>query len=387
MMSTTDLLVIGGGLIGCSTALHLARRGLTVRVIEKDYVARHASGVNAGGVRTLGRALPELPLSIAAKRLWQNLPDLVGVDGGFRAVGQIRVAETEEQLERLRERSRTVAALGLDYVERVIDADELYERLPALAPHSVGGLIVEDDGYALPYATTLAFRQQAEREGACIHEGVVAAMPTHERGVWTVRTSDGSRYRANVLVNAAGAWGGRIAAALGDCVPLQPNGSMLMVTARMAPFVGPVVGAAGRSLSFKQFPNGTVLIGGGHRAAVDLDTNGTSLALDGLARAARTAITLFPVMRTARAVRFWSGIEGFMPDGMPVIGASRASPSVFHAFGFSAHGFQLGPIVGLLLAELISEGRTSLPIEAFRVDRFAEPNSHAVQSAIAGITP
>ena len=190
-----------------------------------------------------------------------------------------------------------------------------------------------------------------------------------------------------MLVNAAGAWGGRIAAALGDCVPLQPNGSMLMVTARMAPFVGPVVGAAGRSLSFKQFPNGTVLIGGGHRAAVDLDTNGTSLALDGLARAARTAITLFPVMRTARAVRFWSGIEGFMPDGMPVIGASRASPSVFHAFGFSAHGFQLGPIVGLLLAELISEGRTSLPIEAFRVDRFAEPNSHAVQSAIAGITP
>lgn len=385
MTTTTDVLVIGGGLIGCSTALHLARRGLTVRVIEKDYVARHASGVNAGGVRTLGRALPELPLSIAAKQLWQHLPDLVGADGGFRAVGQIRVAETEEQLERLRERSRTVAALGLDYVERVIDADELYERLPALAPHCVGGLIVEDDGYALPYATTLAFRQQAERDGACIHEGAAADVPIHERGVWTVRTSDGNCYRANVLVNAAGAWGGRLAAALGDCVPLQPNGSMLMVTARMAPFVGPVVGAAGRSLSFKQFPNGTVLIGGGHRAAVDLDTNGTSLALDGLARAARTAITLFPVMRTARAVRFWSGIEGFMPDGMPVIGASRASPLMFHAFGFSAHGFQLGPIVGQLLAELISEGRTSLPIEAFRVDRFPETNSHAARSVIADI--
>lgn len=385
MKTTTDVLVIGGGLIGCSTALHLARRGLTVRVIEKDYVARHASGVNAGGVRTLGRALPELPLSIAAKQLWQNLPDLVGADGGFRAVGQIRVAETEEQLQRLRERSRTVDALGLDYVERVIDTDELYERLPALAPQCAGGLIVEDDGYALPYATTLAFRQQAERDGARIHEGVAAAMPTHERGVWTVRTSDGSRYRAKVLVNAAGAWGGRLAAALGDRVPLQPNGSMLMVTARMAPFVGPVVGAAGRSLSFKQFPNGTVLIGGGYRSAVDLDTNGTSLALDGLARAARTAITLFPVMRTARAVRFWSGIEGFMPDGMPVIGASRASPSVFHAFGFSAHGFQLGPIVGQLLAELISEGRASLPMEAFRVDRFLETNSHAARSGTADI--
>ncbi|MBO7795464.1 NAD(P)/FAD-dependent oxidoreductase [Burkholderia pseudomallei] len=383
MTPTTDVVVIGGGLIGCSTALHLARRGITVRVIEKDYVARHASGVNAGGVRTLGRALPELPLSIAAKRLWRSLPDLVGSDGGFKAVGQIRVAENEEQLERLRTRSHTVAALGLDYRERVIKADELYERLPALAPHCVGGLLVEDDGYALPYPTTLAFQRQAERCGALIHQGVTAAIPTYAQGQWRVRTSDGACYRARTLVNAAGAWGGRLAAALGDVVPLQPNGSMLMVTARMAPFVGPVVGSAGRSLSFKQFPNGTVLIGGGHRAAVDLDTNGTSLALEGLARAARTAIDLFPVMRTARAVRFWSGIEGFLPDGLPVIGPSGGSPSAFHAFGFSAHGFQLGPIVGQLLAELISEGHASLPIEAFRVDRFDEASAREEGGATA----
>lgn len=370
MTMSTDVLVIGGGLIGCSAALHLARRGVTVRVIEKDYVARHASGVNAGGVRTLGRALPELPLSIAAKRLWHALPELVGTDGGFRPVGQIRVAETEEQLARVRTRSATVAALGLAYTERVIDAAELYERLPALAPHCVGGLMVEDDGYALPYASTLAFRQEAERRGAQLHEGVTAAIPRREHGHWTVRTSDGACYRATVLVNTAGAWGGRLAAALGDAVPLQANGSMLMVTARMPFFVGPVVGAAGRSLSFKQFPNGTVLIGGGHRAAVNLDTNATSLDLDGLARAARTAIGLFPIMRTARAVRFWSGIEGFLPDGLPVIGPSRASPSAFHAFGFSAHGFQLGPIVGQLLAELITQGQPSLSLDAFRVDRF-----------------
>jgi sarcosine oxidase subunit beta len=381
MTRATDVLIIGGGLIGCSTALHLARHGMSVRVIEKDYVARHASGVNAGGVRTLGRVLPELPLSVAAKRLWHTLPDLVGSDGGFRPVGQIRIAETDEQLERLRARSRTVAGLGLDYAERVIDASELYARLPALAPHCVGGLLVDDDGYALPYATTRAFQVQAERLGAHIHEGVTAAMPEYERGLWAVRASDAACYRAATLVNASGAWGGRVAEALGDPVPLAPNGSMLMVTARMAPFVGPVVGAAGRSLSFKQFPNGTVLIGGGHRAAVNLDTNGTSLDLDGLARAARTAIDLFPIMRTARAVRFWSGIEGFLPDALPVIGPSRASPSAFHAFGFSAHGFQLGPMVGQLLAELISEGRSSLPLDAFRVDRFDEARAHDVEHA------
>ncbi len=370
MKTTSDVLVIGGGLLGCSTALHLARRGVAVRVIEKDYVARHASGVNAGGVRTLGRALPELPLSVAAKRMWQHLSEWVDDDGGFRPVGQIRVAENDEELGRLRARSRAVAALGLDYAERVIDADELYERLPALAPGCVGGLWVPDDGYALPYRTILAFRRQAERLGARFHEGVAAAAPRRVNGVCTVRTSEGEDHEAAVLVNCAGAWGGRLAAALGDPTPLEPNGSMLMVTARMRPFVGPVVGAAGRAMSFKQFGNGTVLIGGGHRAPVNLDTNGTTLALDGLAKAARTAISLFPIMRTARAVRFWSGIEGFLPDGLPVIGPSRASPSVFHAFGFSAHGFQLGPIVGQLLAELIDSGASSLPLDAFRVDRF-----------------
>lgn len=370
-MKPTDVLVIGGGLLGCSTALHLARRGVSVRVLEKDYVARHASGVNAGGVRTLGRALPELPLSLAAKQHWRHLADLIDDDGGFRAVGQIRIAETQAELDRLWTRSRTVAALGLDYEETVIGRDELYERLPALAPHCVGGLFVPDDGYAQPYRTTAAFQRQAMRLGAVFHEGVHASTPTYAAGAWTVRCRDGKDYSAAVLVNCAGAWGGELAAALGDATPLQPNGSMLMVTARMEPFVGPVVGAAGRSLSFKQFENGTVLIGGGHRAPVDLRTNHTAIALPGLAKAARTATDLFPIMRAAQAVRCWSGIEGFTPDGLPVIGPSPSSPALFHAFGFSAHGFQLGPIVGQILAERICGEPSTLAIEAFRVNRFA----------------
>ncbi|WP_175926369.1 NAD(P)/FAD-dependent oxidoreductase [Burkholderia cepacia] len=368
-MNSTDVLIIGGGLMGAATALHLVRKGATVRVLEKDYVGRHASGVNAGGVRTLGRALPELALSIAAKREWHSLPELLGDDGGFRPVGQIRVAETDREMEQLRARGQTVAALGLGYQEQLLDNDALYERLPALAPHCEGGLWVPDDGYALPYRTTAAFRRQAEAKGVRFLEGCEAAWPIRDGTRWTVRAGD-TTYHAATLVNCAGAWAGRLADALGDPTPLRPNGSMLMVTARMERFVGPVVGAVGRSLSFKQFDNGTVLIGGGHRAPVNLDTNDTGIALDGLAKAARTACTLFPLMRQARAVRCWSGIEGFMPDGLPVIGPSRAAPSLFHAFGFSAHGFQLGPIVGKLLAEAISDGTPSLPLEAFAVDRF-----------------
>jgi sarcosine oxidase subunit beta len=189
-------------------------------------------------------------------------------------------------------------------------------------------------------------------------------------GVWTFRTEGGGAFTAPLLVNCAGAWGDRIAAMIGDVVPLTANGSMMMITARMPAFVTPVVGAAGRSLSLKQFENGTVLIGGGHRAPVDRRTNQTSIDIGGLARAASTALDLFPVLGTTQVVRFWSGIEGFTPDGLPVIGPSLNSEGAFHAFGFSAHGFQLGPIVGRIIAERAWQGRTDLPIAPFSAARF-----------------
>ncbi|MGK9230381.1 FAD-binding oxidoreductase [Inquilinus limosus] len=370
MQPTSDAIVIGGGLQGCSTALHLARRGLGVTVIEKDYVGRHASGVNAGGVRTLGRALPELPLSVAAKALWRRMEALVDDDCGFRPSGQVRVAETVEEMEGLGRRSRAVDALGLNHREAVIDRPELRRLLPAVAPHCLGGLHVADDGFADPFRTTTAFRRAAEREGVRIVEGaVVTAVTRPDRGSWRV-TAGGEPHDAALLFNCAGAWGGRLAAALGDAVPLAANGSMMMVTARMPRFVGPVVGAAGRALSFKQFENGTVLIGGGHRAPVDLDSNATAIDVRALSRAAGNAAALFPIMARASIVRFWSGIEGFTPDGLPVLGPSAAEPGAFHAFGFSAHGFQLGPVVGRILAELALDGTASLPVAPFRVDRF-----------------
>jgi len=146
---------------------------------------------------------------------------------------------------------------------------------------------------------------------------------------------------------------------------------MLMITAPLPPFIKPVVGAAGRPLSFKQFHNGTVLIGGGHRGRLDRDINRTELDFAGLAVSARTVWDLFPVMRAAQIVRCWAGIEARMPDDIPVIGPSTTSEGVFHAFGFSAHGFALGPIVGAIVAELVTGGKTNLPIAPFRIDRFA----------------
>ncbi len=368
-MATADVIVIGAGLHGCSTALHLSRRGARVLVIEKDHAGRHASGVNAGGVRRLGRHFAEVPLAVASMELWHNIRNLVDDDCGFESHGQIKVAESEADLELLKDRVTRLNALGYTH-EELIGREELRALLPAVSEHCVGGIVSRADGAALPFRTVTAFRRAAERLGAWFVEGAAVNSLERRGRLWHVRAA-GVEHEAPVVVNAAGAWADRIAAMLGETVPLEVIAPMLMITARMPIFVKPVVGAASRLLSFKQFPNGTVLIGGGHRGIAERDRNLTRLDFGKLAISARTAAEIFPVMRGAQIIRAWAGIEARMPDDIPVIGPSAAAEGIFHAFGFSAHGFQLGPIVGSIIAELIITGTTNLPVAPFRIDRFS----------------
>ena len=113
----SDVLIIGGGLHGSSTALHLRRRGLNVRVIDKHFPGRFASGVNAGGIRRLGRHPAEIPLSVAAMETWHNMENLVGDNCGFKKVGQIKIAENGEEMYQLEERVESVKALRFKHEE------------------------------------------------------------------------------------------------------------------------------------------------------------------------------------------------------------------------------------------------------------------------------
>ena len=157
---------------------------------------------------------------------------------------------------------------------------------------------------------------------------------------------------------------------IGDDAPVEAAAPMLMITEAVEPFITPVLGAVGRPLSFKQFANGTVMIGGGQRGRAVPETNIAETRLAGMGNSARTVKALFPQLGPVQVVRCWAGIEAVMPDAIPVIGPSRAAENAFHAFGFSGHGFQLSPIVGRLLCELITEGKSSLPIDAFAIARF-----------------
>ncbi|MCK5925241.1 MAG: FAD-binding oxidoreductase, partial [Methylococcales bacterium] len=139
---------------------------------------------------------------------------------------------------------------------------------------------------------------------------------------------------------------------------------------RLPHFIDPVVGAASRKLSFKQMQNGTLVIGGAHLATLDFKKQHTEMDWDKLSESAQTVMALFPQLKNVRIVRAWAGLEGFMPDNLPVISQSRTEKTVYHAFGFSAHGFQLAPIIGKIMAELILDGKSDLPISAFDINRF-----------------
>ena len=368
-MSGPDVLVVGAGLHGLSAALHLARRGRRVRVLEARRVGTHASGYSAGGVRTLGRHLAEIPLALRALERWPAIGALVGDDCGFRAVGQVKVAESEAELAMLEARVGTLRARGWHH-EELVDAAEVRRLLPAVAPHVFGALVTRRDGFAAPLRTTYAFCRAAKDAGAEIVEDATVVAADRSADVWHVRTADGAIHSAPLLVNTAGAWGARLARLVGDDIPLGFNALMMMLTDRQPPFVTPVVGAVGRPLSFKQNGSGHVMIGGGHKGVADLASGGVILDVPRLAYSARTALELFPLLRDARIVHAWAGIEGITPDEIPVIGPSPTRDGLVHAFGFCGHGFALAPIVGDIVSQLLLQGATNHPVAPFAADRF-----------------
>ncbi len=377
MSSDRDLVVVGGGLMGLAIAVEARGAGLSVAVLEAEAPLRHASSASAGGVRSLNRNPAEIALARAALPLWAGLAARLGAECGFRASGQVRVAEDDAAMAALEARAARTANAGYRH-ERIIGAADLFGRIPSIARHCRGALVVDDDGFADPLATGRAYLAAAARSGVELRPGHRVVGLARMNGALHVAARHGSRevaLTARHVVNAAGAWGGTLAALAGDPAPVRAAGLQMAVTAPLPHFVTPVVGSEGRKLSLKQTKAGAVVIGGGFEGVVgDLPAGQLARILPAnLSQNLANAVRLFPQLSEARLVRSWAGIEGMLPDGLPILGPSPAMPGLVHAFGFSAHGFALVPLIGQIVGQMVTKGRFSsdLNLAPFAIERFS----------------
>lgn len=372
---SVDVLIVGGGLQGCAIALHLARAGRRVVVIDKGVAGRQASGVNAGGLRLLLRDVREYPLSQRAMALWADLPALVGdAAQGCEVrlgIGQIAVAMDAAEWGWCQARAADMHRLGY-HNEVLVDAPTIGKLLPGLSDRALGGLVSQGDGHANPAASARAFQGAAIAAGARIVEHcALRGLAQLADGRWRADTEQG-RFTAMQVVNSAGAWGADVAALVGEVLPLDVLALSMMVTSRVQPFVTPVVIGIDRPLSFKQSAAGSLVIGGGIAGNACLRESTSFTVMDRMTASAAATIEAFPALASMSILRTWTGLEGKTPDGIPYVGPSAAHSGLWHVFGFCGHGFQLGPAVGEVVARALITGRPEPMLAPFAPGRFAQ---------------
>ena len=373
-----DVVVIGGGIAGCAAAVALRGAGLTVVVFEKDLCGAGASGVNFGGVRQQGRDLAELPLARRARPLWDRLAERLGEDVEFQATGHLKLARSEDDMAQLERYAGAAAELGLAL--ELLGAKAIRSRAPWLGPEVIGASLCAEDGQANPRLVGPAFARLARRVGADVREHAPAIESARSGDGFTTRT-DGIEVRSRFLVNTAGVAAGRVAQWFGEDVPLRPLVPNMLVTEPLPFFIDRSIGVCGGGVYLRQIARGNAILGGG--AGWGDATSDRSRPLTAVSLAAMTkALAIVPALAGAHVIRTWTGIDGQMPDHIPVIGFSATTPNLVHAFGFSGHGFQLGPVVGEIIAELITQGRSTSPLAPFAIDRFANPASIEPASAV-----
>jgi sarcosine oxidase subunit beta len=372
-----DAVIIGGGIVGGSAALFIRQAGLSVILLDKGFCGAQASGVNYGGVRRQGRAPEQIALSQRAHEIWARLPELIGIDGVYLRSGHLKLARTEEHFASLEAYAATVRPLGL--AVELIGGNAVKDRFPWLPGNVAGASLCADDGHANPRLVSPAFARAAKAAGATVLENTpVHDVQTTGDGFAILAGDDlaGERIeiRSGLLFNCAGAWSDRFAASFGEPVPLKRVYPSMVVTEPMPLRLPMSLGEEGGGFYGRQVTRGNYVMGGGRGTALE-NPDFSRPSVNAASSVMLRAIELFPHLKNAQVIRFWSGTEAEMPDGNPVIGPSSRVNNLYHAFGFCGAGFQTGPGVGAVLADFAVNGETKTPIGAFAIDRFAPENN------------
>jgi glycine/D-amino acid oxidase-like deaminating enzyme len=423
-----DVVIIGAGIIGISTAWYLAKQGINVVVCEKGHVAGEQSGRNWGWVRQQGRDTREMPMILESLRIWRSLENDIGEDVGYSEQGVLYVAKNDKQFERYSEWIETAKQYDLD--TRMIDAAELATLVRGTSAKWQGALYTASDGRAEPHKATPAIARAAVRSGATVLTScAVRGLETSSGAVSGVVTEHGTIKTAVVLC-AAGAWTSMFCRSLGIAVPqLKVRGTV----ARTAPTENVLDGnlfddllslrrrqdggytvVSGMTLDYPITPS-TFRFGRKFLRAFMMDMKSVQLsigrefadewsmpktwALDAVSPFEKTRVlnpapnprvlksirrnldSLFPTLAGTAIVESWAGMIDTTPDVIPVI--DETSTKGFHiATGFSGHGFGIGPGAGKAIAGMLTGNDSGIDLREFRLNRFFDGTPIRPQSSV-----
>jgi sarcosine oxidase subunit beta len=377
-----DVLIVGAGVIGASIAFHLSRLGIKPLVIEKRHPAAGSSGA-CDGLVFLQSKKPGLHLRLAleSRKRFEGLVDLLGRRIEFKNPGGMCLIESEAELAAMRlfveEQRRSGLAVEL------VEGDEARLREPCLSDQVIAAAYSALDSQVNPYALTFAFLRAAQSAGARVLTGVSVTGIEKAAGRAAGAVTDSGRISAPVVVNAAGARAADIGRMAGLAIPITPRRGQILVTAAVAPllrhclisaqyvaakFKPELAERGGMGFSLEQAENGNILIGS-TREFVGFDRRTT---FEGIRTIAGRIAPVIPALRRVPVIRTFGGLRPYTPDGLPILGRVAGLEGFIMAAGHEGDGIALAAITGELIAELIATGRTRLPLDPFRLERFRE---------------
>jgi sarcosine oxidase subunit beta len=371
MATTADVIVVGSGIVGNSTAYYLAKKGLSVVVLEKSRnIGDGGSSRNGGGVRQSGRDPRELPLAMyGVQYLWPTLSDELETDVEYFQEGNLRLGKTEAHLNILRDIVAGGRSQGLEL--EMIDGEQVRDICPYMSEEVIGASWCPSDGHANPLRTTLGYYRKARRLGVRFITGqeVVAIKKIRGRAR-RIMTAEES-FEGETIVLAAGYESRAIAETVGIDVPMSRWLLETLVTEAQPPMFYQMLGTAAADFYGHQSKHGSFVLGGTSGMEGVNKDNGTPVTSSmTTASICRGVVGYIPSLRDAKVVRTWAGWIDFSADKVPVISFVEEVPGLILACGFTGHGFGIGPTVGTLLSQMASGEETALDISAFRYDRF-----------------
>jgi len=385
-----DVGVIGGGVIGCAVAYYLSRSGASVVLFEKNHICSGASSANQGGLPTQVFDLKTIPLALASSELYRRLSDELGYDVEYHENGSILVTRDAYQVPVLQRRYDELKRMGLDV--DLWDDDQL-RRFPGGDTEPFLAVIESHfDGQVNPFRATYAFAFAAKRQGVRIlTHASVAQIRMVKRRIRSVVLEKGEEFVCGRVVCAAGPWSRQIGQMVGLDIPVEPQRGQIIVTEQVADSEYPYIldgdylttaygikpggedeaarkrHALGIGGSYAQDPAGNWTIGSSRDMAGFVRTSSPEV-LKGMAR---RLLSFLPGMKDLNCIRFFAGFRPYcVKDGHPILGRAPDLSGFHIATGHAGEGIALAPATGKLIADEITTGKTSLPLEEFRYERF-----------------